>query len=555
MTPIKKEIVINSTLNEVRIAITEDGKLAEFFIEIPDKERKMGNIYLGKVTKIIQGINAAFIDIGLHQDAFLHFSDIDESLEGFAEDDDVEDVNEPETDDIFDDFELDDDGKLEPESDSSDLALRKTKNKANKDKRQTTFKTKKQGNITINLEPKQNVIVQVTREAYANKGVKVTTRIGLPGRYVVLLPFDNLIGISLKIKNVQERKRLRHLARTALPKGYGCIIRTAAAGKSEDELFRDYGTLLNIWKEIEARVKTLIKPGIVHQDMELARSVIRDLFTEDVKHVYVDSKKLYKDISTYLNINSPALSERVELYNGKLPIFDAFNIEKELEITYKRKVLLPSGGYIIIDQTEAMFVIDVNSGKSMSEHEQEQNAIQTNMEAVKEIAKQIRLRDIAGMAIIDFIDMGHIRNQKKIFYEMKNELARDRAKTVVYPLTRLSLMQITRQRTSQYISEKVTDTCPMCKGSGRITSKAIMLNTLERWLKTFRTSSTEFRLILYVHPQVALYLTDGTISKISRLMIKFFVKIKVQQNDTLAYDQFEFWSVKQGKDITKEFMA
>jgi len=244
----------------------------------------------------------------------------------------------------------------------------------------------------------------------------------------------------------------------------------------------------------------------------------------------------------------------VELYNGKIPVFDKFGIEKELETTSKRKVNLPSGGSIVIDQTEAMFIIDVNSGKSTVEDKHEQNAFVTNLEAVREIARQIRLRDIGGMILIDLIDVNRQKNKKKLLDEMRKELGKDRAKTMVYPLTQLSIMQITRQRINQNIGEKISDECPMCQGSGRVTSKGVVSNALERWLKNFRIHSKEFRLILHVHPHLATYLMDGTISRLSRLMIKYFVKIKVQQSDLLKMDDFRFFSVRQQKDITQDFM-
>jgi ribonuclease G len=547
----KKEIIINSTLNELRIAITEDGSLAEFFIEMPDKERSIGNIYFGRVNKIVQGINAAFVNIGLAQDAFLHFSDIDESMENLVTDEDDEDDGIP--GDIFEDLE---DPKYDTDYSAASVALRKTKyiSKSNADSRQATFRTKRSGNININLEEGQNVLVQVVREAYSSKGVRVSTKIAIPGRYTVLLPFDSMIGVSKKIGTFQERKRLRYLARTSLPEGFGCIIRTAAFGKNEDELKKDWESLAKIWREIEEKVKKVDGPQLVYQDMQLATSVIRDLFTTDVSRVIVDSKKLFKEITSYLKWASPHLVKKIELYDNPKPIFDSFGVERELETTYKRKVSLASGGSIIIDQTEAMTVVDVNTGRAMTDRLQEKNALKTNLEAIKEIARQVRLRDLSGIVLIDFIDVSQEQNRKKIFQEMKKETRRDRSKIIIYPLTQLSLMQITRQRINQNIAEKTSETCPVCQGLGRIPSKAVVLNNIERWLKKFRAKSKEFRLVLYTHPQIAQYISEGTFSKLSRLMIKYFVKIKVQQNEQLGMDQFRFHSFRRQKDITQEFM-
>lgn len=542
----KKEIIINSTINEVRIAITESGKLAEFFIDFPDKERYIGNIYFGKVNKIVQGINAAFVDIGLNQDAFLHFSDVDESLENILDTDEDDDEFEDLSEETPEEFLM----SLENQKDNADTTTQKLKKSTDGNGKQVTFNVKS-GPVQINLEPKQNVIVQVVREAYANKGVKVSTKIALPGRYMVLLPFDRMMGISRKISSFQERRRLRQLARNVLPAGYGCIIRTASRNQTEEELRKDLVELVQTWKEIDKKIKRAKEPTLLYQDMHLANSIIRDLFTNEVQRVLIDSKKLYREINNYVKWAAPQLSDKIELYSGKQAIFDAMGIEKELASTYKRNVQLPGGGSIVIEQTEAMVVIDVNSGRS-SEKDQEKNASKTNMEALKEIARQIRLRDIGGMVIIDFIDMQEDQHRKKIFHEMKKELARDRAKTVVYPLTQLSLLQITRQRVNQNIVEKVSEICPMCKGRGRVTSKVVMINTIERWLKNFRKNSREFRLVLYIHPSIAAYLTDGTFSLISKLMIKYFVKIKIQQDEHIHFDNFKFFSVKRQKDITNE---
>ncbi|HPU24109.1 MAG TPA: ribonuclease E/G, partial [Candidatus Kapabacteria bacterium] len=343
------------------------------------------------------------------------------------------------------------------------------------------------------------------------------------------------------------------LAKSILPEGYGGIIRTAAQGKSEDELRRDWNYLLDIWKMVHQKAESLKKPGLVYQDLGLATSVVRDLFDQDVKLLAVDSKKLHKEIINYLKVNSPHLIEKVELYNGDRPIFEAFGIEKELAKTFRRTVNLPSGGDVVFDHTEAMHVIDVNSGRS-NETDQEKNAFKTNIEAANEIARQIRLRDLSGMIIIDFIDMQQENNKKKLFQEMTRLLAKDRAKTVCFPLTQLGLMQITRQRINQNLEEKTSEICHVCNGTGRIISKAVLINTIERWLKNFRKNSREFKLILQVHPNIATYITEGTFSIISRLMLKYFVKITVQQSDTIGIDKFRFISVRKDKDITNEFM-
>jgi ribonuclease G len=591
----KKEIIIHSAIDEVRVAITEDGELAEYFIELPNKERYIGSIYYGRVSKILTGINAAFIDIGFHQDAFLHFSDIEDNFDNsiITEEDDDESIDSEEVistvtvvespelegeqvqsseseeitenDEQTDSTTVTNENELTVENIETELTEGTEKTEPEKvisasksvthpkHKKITKFKPKRTGDISINLKEGQWILVQIVREAYANKGVKVTSKIAIPGRYVVFMPKDEMVGVSRKISSYQERRRLRHVTKQFLPKGAGCIIRTASRGKSEEELKRDWEELLAIWSEIEYKVKNTVKPGNVYMDMQLANSIVRDLFTPNVERVVLDSKKLYKELNNYIKRVSPHLENRVELYTGKSAIFEEFGIDKELAKTYKRRVNLYSGGDIMIEHTEAMTVIDVNSGKTV-ERDQERNAYKTNMEAMREAAKQIRLRDLGGMIIIDFIDMGDESNRKKLFNEMKKELSRDRAKTVIYPVSQLGLMQITRQRINQNISEKLTESCPTCKGSGRITSKTVLINEIDRWLKNFRRTSNEFRLILNVHNSIANYLTEGSWSLISKLMIKYFARIKVQQSDSIAIDQFKFYSVRQQKDITAEYL-
>lgn len=536
----KKEIIINSALNEIRAAITEDGRLAEFFIEMPEKQRYIGNIYLGRVNKVVASINAAFIDIGTKQDAFLHFSDIDESLEDSFDDDDDDDKKGS--------------GRAEGEAklDSKHVLERFNSDVNFKGGKLAVFSTKRSGDVVINLTPGQYVLVQITREAYQHKGVKVSTKIAIPGRYTVLLPFESMVGVSKKISNYKEKKRLRRLAKTALPEGFGCIIRTAAKNKTEEELVSDWEIMLETWQGIQQKVETASGPGLVYQDFNLAASLVRDMFTTEVQKMVVDSKKLYKDIVKYVRRVSPHLESKIMLYNGKTPIFEEFGVERDLNNTVRRKVPMPSGGDVVFEQTEAMYVVDVNSGRS-TDKTQEGNSLKTNLEAAKEIAKQLRLRDVGGMIVIDFIDMMKDQNRRRLLYEMKREMSKDRAQTVIYPLSQLGLMQITRQRINQNIQEKITEICPTCNGTGRITSKSVMINDIERWLRNFRKTSKEFRLILYIHPSVVEYLTEGVMSIASKLMLKYFIKLNIRQDNSIKPDTFKVFSVRQQRDITNDY--
>lgn len=541
----KKVILISSAINENRIAILEDGKLAEYFVETPDKEKYVGNIYLGRITRILPSLNAAFVDIGLKQNAFLHFSDVDERFRQIIWEEDNESTANG------DNYSSSDSVIKEIDSLLDSLNGKNGKNRTNKRKTENNVIHL---NLQLDIKENQLIPVQVIREAFANKGVKVTTRISIPGRYLVLVPDFKIIGVSRKIHSPQERRRLRSIAAKITNKEFGCIIRTAAVGKDEDDFETDWLKLKLTWEKIQRKIANSKEPTLLYKDMELTTSIIRDLFRDDVDKLVVDSKKLYKEIVEYLEDYSPEFIERVELYKGKTPLFDYYQIEKDIELTKQRKVPLPSGGSIIIDQTEAMFIIDVNSGKLVSEATQEINAFKTNMEAVNEIARQIRLRDLAGIIIVDFIDMHDPINKKKIYYAMRRAMKKDRAKAVVFPLTELSLMQITRQRINLNISEKVTEVCPLCKGLGRIPTKAEVMTQIERWLKNFKSKAKEFRLRLYVHPHVAEYLTEGNISKLTKLMLKYFVRIKLVIDESLPIDQFRFESVKYGKDITKEYL-
>lgn len=418
-----------------------------------------------------------------------------------------------------------------------------------------TFQTKRSGEVTIALERGQDILVQVTRESYASKGVRVTTKVTLAGRFLVLLPLEPAVGVSRKIMSVKERRRLRRIARGILPEGHGCIIRTVAQDKDEELIRSDLQKLIETWQTIEQRVKAGQKPGLIYKEQSIAATVMRDLFTPDITRVVIDSKSLHKAIREYVEWAAPSLAEKIELYTGEAPIFEAYGIERELEkMMFDRKVYLPSGGYIILEQTEAMMVIDVNSGRYAGNKEQELNSLKTNIEAAREIARQIRLRDIGGLLVVDFIDLYEEKNRKKVYDELKNHLRRDRAKSVVLPMTQFGLIQMTRQRVRQQVLQTLSEECPTCGGSGMIPSKSTVARKIERWLLCFKETSREFRLTLAAHPSIITYLTEGSVSRLTQFMLKYFVRIKVIPNDSFPVDQFQFFSVRQQIDITEKYM-
>ena len=551
----RKEIVINSTANEVRIAITEEGRLAELFVETPEKERLVGDIYLGKVAKVMPGIQAAFIDVGLPQDAFLHFSDIGSSLRQYNAmlGDDSEIDTDADNDD--DDDENRHTAPVPPPQPMNDaptavaVEAPPVRPQERHDHRQRFDRQRS----NVNLNRGQDIIVQVTKEPVGKKGVRVTTEVSLPGRFLVLLPFDGKVGISKKISSFKEKRRLRKLVRSILPPSFGVIVRTNAENQDEKVFLQDLESLLTTWHEIEKTVKEETAPALLYKDMATTSSVIRDLFSDDVQRVLIDNKKLFKEIKTYVKLVSPEMVDKIEYYGKREPIFDVFGVEKEIATTLARKVWLKSGGYIIIDHTEAMTVIDVNSGRYAAKQEQELNSLKTDLEAAREICRQLRLRDLGGIIVIDFIDILEEKNKKKVYDELKKEFRKDRAKATVLPLTEFCLVQITRQRIRQSIIHSFSEPCPTCGGSGLIQSKTTIVSQIERWIRRFKSESREFRLVLTVHPNIAQHLLEGTISRLTKIRLRFFVQIRLEEDKTLAIDEFKFISRKQDKDITAQY--
>ena len=514
-----KEIIINSSSNQTRVAITEDGNLADFFVDYPENRRMVGDIYLGRVARVLPGIRAAFIDIGMKHDAFLHFSDIGERTKQFQdmlgdEDSDVDDADDDES--------------------SRTNGTNGTENAP----------------VTPKLRKGEEILVQITKEPVNNKGVRVTSSVSIAGRFCVLLPFDNKIGISKKISDYKERRRLRHIARGILPPNYGLIIRTVAKDQTEDAVKDDLTNLVKTWKNIESTAKNEEPPTIVHQDLSTTNSVIRDLLTPDVSKVFVDSKKLYKQIKGYVQLVQPDLLEKVELYKSSSSIFDEFKIEEQVKTLMGRKVPLPSGGYLIIEHTEAMVVIDVNSGRYAKSKEQEQNSLKTDLEASREIARQLRLRDIGGIIVVDFIDLEEEKNRKKIYDELKKEFRKDRSKVSVLPMSDFGLVQITRQRIRQNIMQAMKDVCPVCGGSGVMTKESHLVYDIEDWLKKYRKFFGGFSLIIKCHPSDAKRLQD---SKFTKIQFKFLVKFSIEEDSNIPMGKFKFFSKRKGTDLTEKF--
>jgi ribonuclease G len=503
----EKEIIINSTNEDTRIALLEDKRLMELFVERPDYERQVGDIYKGKVRKVVKGMQAAFIDIGFKQDAFLHFSDIGSNVGQLFAD--------------IDEDELEGEGDTRSDVDPTSL-----------------------------LHKGQEIVVQIVKEPIANKGPRVSTELNIPGRFLVLLPRMRKIGISRKISSSAERKRLRNLMRKLLPKDFGLIIRTVAEGKDETALQQDLERLLQQWKELEKKIATAKPYTLLYKDLSMASSVIRDLFTDDVKRVVVDSRKMYRDIQKYLKEVSSDLHKRVEYYRGKQPIFDYFDIEKDIQRSIEKKVWMDNGGYLFIEQTEALAVVDVNSGRYFGRKDHERNSLKINLEAVREIARQIRLRDLGGLIVIDFIDMEENSNKKKVLNELQKEFARDRAVSKIEPMSRFGLVEMTRQRIRPSLIHNLYDPCPNCNGNGLVPSKGTILADVERAIRRYTASRLDRRLILKVHPEVDAYINDKPFGRRFKLMWKYWVKITTEVDETLKPHEFKLIEKRTGKDVT-----
>ncbi|MFH0733294.1 MAG: Rne/Rng family ribonuclease [bacterium] len=520
----QKLIVINSSASSTRVAITEDGNLVDFFVDNVEQERMVGDIYLGKIARVLPGIKAAFIDIGLKHDAFLHFSDIGERLESLQ-------------------------GMLEDDDDEEDIGDEEQKLLEKAKKTESNVEKKK---IYSKLHKGEEILVQIIKEPVKDKGVRVTSAISVPGRFCVLLPFDNKIGISKKISDFKERRRLKKLARSILPANCGLIIRTAALEQSEEILASDLKYLVETWHDIQESAKQDTPPSVVYKDLSTTSSVIRDLFTPDISKVLIDSKKSFREIKNYLKLVQPELIDKIEYYKSDEPIFEAFKVEEQIKTLMGRKVALPAGGHIVIDHTEAMFVIDVNSGRYAAKKEQELNSLKTDLEASREIVRQLRLRDIGGLIVIDFIDLEDDKNRKKIYDELKKEFKKDRAKVALLPMTDFGLMQITRQRIRENILQSINEECPYCYGTGLLTRRSHLIHEIEDWIKKYKNKGIGRVLYLKVNPSLALKLQEGFLSPLRKLEFKYFVRVKLIVDIKVSVQKFHFLDKLDGKDITDE---
>ncbi len=504
----KKEIIINATNEETRIAIREDEQLVELFIEKPEAQRMVGDIYLGKVSRVLPGMQAAFIDIGHEQNAFLHFSDVSEATNQFLVD-----------------FEEDEDSEgSAPVNNQNFIAA----------------KDLKQGN---------DIVVQIMKEPIGTKGSRVTSQISVPGRYAVLVPNQTYIGVSRKIYNFKEKKRLKGIARNTLPKNFGLIIRTQAEEKPDKLLINDIKGLLKLWAKIDKKIRESKAPEIAYKDMGMASSIIRDLFTTDVDRVVVDSRKLMSEIISYVKEVTPKLKHKIEYYKANQPIFESFEIEKQISKSMESKVWMKNGAYVVIQATEAMISIDVNSGKFIGRKDHETNSLKINMEAAREIARQVRLRDIGGLIVIDFIDVLQENNKQKIFQELKREFNKDRSITKIEEMSRFGLMEMTRQRIRPSVLHSMHEDCPLCKGTGLVPSLNTIIADLERWIQFYRAKRGDRRISIRVNSEIFSYVMRGKFSRRLQLMWKYWMKINFIKDDSVPFRQYKVYDRKNKSEI------
>ncbi len=488
----RKEIIISASGFEKRVAILEEGKLVEFYTEREERQSLVGRIYKGRVESVMKGLKSAFVNIGLPKNAFLPLSEV--PFEEFLE-------------------------LYEPEVEMGPLP--------NIQKRKLT------------LREGQEVLCQIRKDPFSLKGPRVSSYISLPGRYLVMMLNTNRIGVSRRIKNPKSRERLWKILKEIKPKGIGFIARTAAEGASKDEIKEEARILEEEWKEIEAKAKREKAPFLIYEGPDLIIKTIRDSFTTNVQNLFVDSQEEYNRILEYLRSTSPKLRSRVKLYKEDPPIFEAFGIEEGLSKALNRKVWLKSGGFITIDETEALTAIDVNTGKFSSEENFERMVFLTNLEAASEIARQIRLRNLAGLILIDFIDMKKRENIQRVVAEFRKHLSEDKAKFDLTKVSEFGVLEMTRERVRPSLLSSLTEPCPCCDGKGRVLSKEEVVTKLERFFYEKRKELEGRRVELFLNPRVMGYLTIQKVAFLEHLAKKYKVGLKLREDPDLPPSEFQ----------------
>jgi len=516
-TQINRELVISSDVSEVKIVLLEDKQLVELHKEQKNNNISVGDVYMGRIKKILPGLNSAFVDIGCRKDAFLHYLDLGPQIKSlkkytkFAEEGNHAQSN-------MDAFTLEKD-------------------------------IEKSGKISDFLSVGDRIPVQIAKEPINTKGPRITADISFAGRYIVLVPFSNRISVSQKIKSGEERRRLKLLIQSIKPNNFGVIIRTVAEGKKVAELDADLKTLLNKWHSMTHVIGSSNGPTKLISELDRTSVVLRDILNESFNGIYIDDSNLYEEIKSFISTIAPQKSDIVKLYKGKEPIFTEFGVNKQMAGLFGRIVTIRNGVYLIIEHTEAMHVIDVNSGQRVSkENSQEENALSVNLEAAAEIARQLRLRDMGGIIIVDFIDMQEAAHRKELYNKLKEEMSKDRARHTILPASKFGLIQITRQRVRPENEVTVQEKCPTCNGTGKIRSSYLIIDEIENNMRYLLLDQNEDQITVQVHPFLYAYLNKGLFSIKRKWKWKYNRKIDIKEVKSFHITQYNFIN-KNGEEI------
>lgn len=517
----KSELVVDVNQEEVSIALLEDSRLVSLQKESRNIAYAVGDLYLAKVKKIMPGLNAAFVDVGYEKDAFLHYLDLGPQYHCYSKF-----ISET----LSEKKRIPSVSKFTPEPDIP-----------------------KQGSISDVVKPGDHVLVQIAKEPISSKGPRLTTEISLTGRFMVLMPFGDKISISQKIKSTEEKIRLRQLIGSIKPKGFSVIVRTSAENKRVAELNNEMRTLVKSWEDTLAKMQRAKAPALVYQEDSRTLSMIRDLFTPNFENIYVNDRETYDQIYKYVSLISPENGDIVKMYDKDDPIFDYFNITRQVKSSFGKTVSFRSGAYIIIESTEALHVIDVNSGnRSKASSDQETNALDVNLKAADEIARQLRLRDMGGIIVVDFIDMAKQEHRQELYDHMKSIMANDRARHNILPLSKFGLMQITRQRVRPALDITTAETCPSCFGKGEVQSSILFTDKLEEKIEYLVDHLKIKKFIMYVHPFVEAYIKKGIFSIYGGWRRKYGRGVKVVADQSLAYLQYRVLDSDKNEIYLKE---
>jgi ribonuclease G len=550
---VKREIAINASSLEVRVALLEDNELAEFYLERNRQVGLAGNIYKGKVTRVLPGMQAAFVDIGLEKAGFLHVSDFHDgvsALNTVAEVLGEEDVEtEPIGDNEFTEAEMTapeeggDSAELNGNGDGDGIAPRPSsrgRRRGGRGRGRSQAPQRSRLPIEQQLHRGQDIIVQIAKEPMGTKGARLTSSISLPGRHLVFTPTSNHIGVSRRIASAEERARLRADVGELRPPQGGFIVRTACEGVSRREIQRDVAFLTKLWASILRKHESMPPASILYSDLDVALRVVRDMFSSEVDRLWCDDPTTYSRVVQFVQNYMPRLRARVTLHDGPQPLFDRFNIEPQIERALDRKVWLKSGGYLIFDQAEALTAIDVNTGRFVGKRSQDDTIFKTNLEAVEEVVKQLRLRNIGGIIIVDFIDMAREADRKKVSDALAAALKRDKARTSALKISELGLVQMTRKRTRESLEKLLTEPCSRCEGRRVVKSVATLAAEVLRGIQREAVSkSAGDMLIVKLNPEVARYLYDHGPKDLETLEQRLGTKIVLHSNDTIDPGAFE----------------